>query len=236
MAPEKAPDLLHLRRKNPDAQCAVSTGHIHRADCCVVVYCTLAGCTVGPNYKRPAAPVPAQWQVAEPFREATPKDAIPKTSWWTVFHDDELNTLENELLAANQTLKVAIAHYDQARASAAVQNATLFPSVGVGATADGSVIPAHVPRAPTFLSQARSRKTVIPFPSASVMKWILFGKRRRTIEAAQASFQASAADLESVRLVLTAELAADYFTLRQIDTQLASIREPSIRCKKGWTW
>lgn len=93
--------------------------------------CALAGCTVGPNYKRPSAPVPAQWQVTEPFREAAPKDAIPKTSWWTVFHDDELNSLEDELLAANQTLKVSIAHYDQARASAAVQNATLFPTAEV---------------------------------------------------------------------------------------------------------
>ena len=100
----------------------------------LIACCALAGCTVGPNYKRPSAPVPAQWQAAEPFREAAPRDAIPKTSWWTVFHDDELNSLEDELLAANQTLKVSIAHYDQARASAAVQNATLFPTAGVNPT------------------------------------------------------------------------------------------------------
>lgn len=93
--------------------------------------CSLAGCTVGPNYKKPAAPVPANWQVEAPFREAMPKDAVPKTAWWTVFHDDELDGLETELLSANQTLKVAVAHYRQARASAAVQNATLFPTVGI---------------------------------------------------------------------------------------------------------
>src|SRR5208337_3864034 len=86
-----------------------------------VLFC--AGCTVGPNYKRPAAPVPATWQVTEPWRQAEPKDAVPKTAWWTLFHDDELNGLETDLLAANQTLKVSFAHLAQARASAAVQNA-----------------------------------------------------------------------------------------------------------------
>src|SRR6202142_2508961 len=91
----------------------------------------LAGCTVGPNYKRPTAPVAAKWDLTEPFREAAPKDAVPKTSWWTVFHDDDLNGLETDLLAANQTLKVALANFDQARASAAVQNAALFPTVAV---------------------------------------------------------------------------------------------------------
>jgi len=50
----------------------------------------------------------------------------------------------------------------------------------------------------------------------------LFGRRRRSIEAAQASYQASAADLENVRLVITAELAGDYFTLRQLDTEIGN--------------
>src|SRR6202790_230197 len=95
----------------------------------------IAGCTVGPNYKKPAAPVPAKWDVEEPFREAAPKDAVPKTSWWTVVRDDELSALETDLLAANQTLKISVAHYQQARASAAVQNATLFPTLGVAPTA-----------------------------------------------------------------------------------------------------
>ena len=79
---------------------------------------------------------PAKWETVEPWREAVPKDAIPKTSWWTVFHDDDLDTLESELLVANETLKVAFAHYDQARASAAVQNAQLFPTLSVDPAAE----------------------------------------------------------------------------------------------------
>ena len=154
-----------------------------------------AGCTVGPNYKRPTAPVAANWQVTEPWRQAEPKDAVPKTDWWTLFHDDELNGLETDLLAANQTLKVSLAHLDQARASAAVQNATLFP--------DGKCGPAGGPAA---LLGTRSTGSTIPLtgpvtqgnyilPFTVSYEVDLFGKRRRTIEAAQAAYQANAADL-----------------------------------------
>src|SRR5262249_34694369 len=111
-------------------------------------------------------------------------------------------------------------HYRQARASAAVQNATLFPTVGVGADASrqrfsgsrstGTNIPLNGPVTQNSWS--------IPFTVSYEVD--LFGQRRRTIEAAQASLQANAADLENVRLVLTAELAADYFSVRQLDTEI----------------
>jgi outer membrane protein, multidrug efflux system len=192
----------------------------------------IAGCTVGPNYKKPAAPVPAKWDVQEPFREAAPKDGIPKTTWWTVFHDDELNGLETDLLAANQTLKVSVAHYQQARASAAVQNAALFPTLGVapngirqrfsGNRSTGSVV------TPGPLTQSNF---TIPFTVSYEVD--LVGQRRRTIEAAQASLQANAADLENVRLILTAELAADYFSLRQLDTQITLLVRTVDALQKG---
>jgi outer membrane protein, multidrug efflux system len=201
--------------------------------CGVAALLVCAGCTVGPNYKRPTAPVPAKWEVEQPWREADPKDSVPKTSWWTLFHDDDLNGLETELLAANQTLKVALANFDQARASAALQNATLFPTVGFdpaasrqrfsGTRSTGSTIPLTGPVTQSSYS--------LPFSVSYEVD--LFGKRRRTIEAAQASFQANAADLENVRLVLTAELAADYFTLRQLDTQIGLLNRTVTTLQKG---
>jgi len=194
---------------------------------------SLAGCTVGPNYKRPAATVPAKWDVVEPWREAAPKDAIPKTSWWTVFNDDSLNSLETDLLASNQTLKVALAHYDQARASAAVQNAALFPTLAFdpaagrqrysGTRSTGVNIPLTGP--------VTQNSYNLPFTVSYEVD--LVGKRRRTIEAAQASSQANAADLENVRLILTAELAADYFTVRQLDTQIALLNRTVETLRKG---
>jgi len=201
--------------------------------CGLLAISLCAGCTVGPNYKRPAAPVPADWQVMQPWREADPKDAVPKTSWWSLFHDDDLNGLEIDLLAANQTLKVALANFAQARASAAVQNATLFPTLAIdpaasrqrysGTRATGSGIPLTGPVTQNSYS--------LPFSVSYEVD--LFGKRRRTIEAAQASYQANAADLENVRLVLTAELAADYFTLRQLDTEIAILNRTVQTLQKG---
>src|ERR1700704_4054203 len=92
----------------------------------------LSGCTVGPNYRRPAATVPTQWDVAAPWRESAPKDSVAKGEWWGVFHDDDLNALEKQALAENQTLKVSIARLEQARATASIQIATLFPTLSGG--------------------------------------------------------------------------------------------------------
>lgn len=214
---------LRLRIMNRSCGVALACGAIF----------LLSGCTVGPNYKRPSAPVAAKWDLTEPFREADPKDAVPKTAWWTIFHDDDLNGLETELLAANQTLKVALANFDQARASAAVQNATLFPTLDVAPSAGrqrysgtrptGSAIPLTGPVTQNSYS--------LPFSVSYEVD--LVGKRRRTIEAAQASYQANAADLENVRLILTAELAADYFTVRQLDTEIALLNRTVEALQKG---
>jgi multidrug efflux system outer membrane protein len=199
----------------------------------LAIGCGLAGCTVGPNYKKPAAEAPAKWTVQEPFREAAPKDAIPKAVWWTAFHDDELNGLQNDLLASNQTLKVSRAHYQQARAAAAVQNATLFPTAGVapaasrqrysGTRATGSTVPLSGP--------VTQSSWTIPFTVSYEVD--LVGQRRRRIEAAQASLQANAADFENVRLILTAELAADYFSLRQLDSEIAILVRTVDALQKG---
>lgn len=89
----------------------------------------IGGCTVGPNYQRVTAPVPTKWDVSEPWRESAPKDGAAKGEWWGVFHDDELSALEKQALDANQTIKVSIAQLEQARASAALQVATQFPTL-----------------------------------------------------------------------------------------------------------
>jgi outer membrane protein, multidrug efflux system len=192
-----------------------------------------AGCTVGPNYKKPTAPVAANWQVAEPWRQAAPKDAVPKTTWWTVFHDDELNGLENDLLATNQTLKVSIAHFEQARASAAVQNATLFPTLSVGPQAGRERYSGTRPTGSTIPLTGPVTQGNYNLPFTVSYEVDLFGQRRRTIEAAQASYQANAADLENVRLVLTAELAADYFTVRQLDSEIGILNRTVDALQKG---
>jgi outer membrane protein, multidrug efflux system len=111
---------------------AIAARHQHRfagraallAGCSLV--CTL-GCTVGPRYKRPTAQVPDTWKGEGPWQAAAPKDAIPKGAWWQIFHDAELDRLEQELLQANQSLAAAQDRLLQARAQARIASSAYFP-------------------------------------------------------------------------------------------------------------
>ena len=191
------------------------------------------GCTVGPNYKRVSAPVPAKWDVSEPWRESAPKDGFAKGEWWSAFHDDELNGLEKQALDENQTIKISTARLEQARASAAVQIATQFPTLATAPSAQRQRLSGNRPANSNFpvASPVSQSNFVLPFTVGYEVD--LFGRRRRSIEAAQASYQASAADLENVRLVITAELAGDYFTLRQLDTELGILNRTVETLQKG---
>ncbi|HTT31978.1 MAG TPA: efflux transporter outer membrane subunit [Methylomirabilota bacterium] len=191
----------------------------------------LAGCTVGPNYRRPTAPVPAKWDVTEPWRESVPKDAAPKGDWWNVYRDEELSALEKQALDANQTIKVAVAHLEQARASAVLQIATQFPNLATTPQAERQRVSGNRPSPIPVTSAVTQNSYTLPFTASYEVD--LFGRRRRNIEAAQASYQASAADLENVRLVITAELAGDYFTLRQLDTELRILNRTVDTLQKG---
>lgn len=191
------------------------------------------GCTVGPRYQRPTAPVPAKWDLAEPWREGAPKDALPKGDWWTVFHDDDLNVLERDALAANETIKIAAAHLGQARAAAAIQIAYLFPTFSAAPSAQRLRLSGNRPALGPFPNQSPITQNNITLPFTAGYEVDLFGRRRRTIEAAQTAYQAGAADLENVRLVITAELAGDYFTLRQLDTELGILNRTVETLKRG---
>lgn len=193
-----------------------------------------AGCTVGPKYQRASAPVPAHWDVPDPWRESAPRDALAKGEWWAIFQDETLNGLERDALSANQTLKVAAAHLEQARASAALQVSTQFPQVSTSPAAQRQRLsgnrPTSIGAAPTGIPVTQSNYT-LPFTVSYEAD--LFGRRRRSIEAAQAAYQATGADLENTRLIVTAELAGDYFSLRQTDTQLGILRRTVETLSKG---
>jgi NodT family efflux transporter outer membrane factor (OMF) lipoprotein len=212
-----------------------SYGRMVAAACAAIA---LAGCTVGPNYHRPSAEVPAHWDTTAPWVQGTPRDDLPKGAWWAVFHDDQLNSLEQQALDANQTLKVSVARLQQARANASIQVANNFPTFGL---APSSTLPsAQRQRLAGGRPVASSNINAAPFtlnsfaiPFAVNYEVDLFGQRRRSIESAQAAYQASAADLENVRLVITAELAGDLFTLRQQDTEIGILNRTVDALQKG---
>jgi len=193
----------------------------------------IGGCTLGPKYQRATAPVPAKWDVTEPWREGTPKDGVAKGEWWSVFHDDDLSPMEKQALDANQTIKIAAARLEQARASAALQIATKFPTLATTPSAQRQRLSGNRPANSNFPVASPVSQTNVVLPFTVGYEVDLFGRRRRSIEAAQASYQASAADLENVRLVITAELAGDYFTLRQLDAELAILNRTVETLQKG---
>jgi NodT family efflux transporter outer membrane factor (OMF) lipoprotein len=193
----------------------------------------LSGCTVGPKYQRATAPTTAKWDVSEPWRQSAPKDAVPKGEWWSVFQDDALDDLEKDALAANQTLQAATGNYNQARAAAAVQVATNFPTLGVAPTAYRQRLSGNRPPNGAVGPVQPVTQNTFTLPFTVGYEVDLFGQRRRTIEAAEASYQASAANLENVRLVITAELAGDYFTLRQLDTELGILNRTVDTLQRG---
>jgi NodT family efflux transporter outer membrane factor (OMF) lipoprotein len=199
-----------------------------------------AGCTVGPRYSRPAAPAPAPdaWKTQPPWEQAAPKDSIPKGPWWQIFHDPALDAYEQQLLQANQSLVAARDRLDQARSLARVATADMFPQLSADPSAVRQRGSGNRPlngEVPTIADGGFSPYTqnayTIPFSLSYEVD--LFGRVRHNVEAANASLQSTAADLQNVQLVLTAELAADYFTLRELDAEFDVVQESVGYQRKG---
>src|SRR5437879_8165190 len=94
------------------------------------------GCAVGPKYQRATVPNAAAWSVEPPWREAAPRDAIPKGAWWTIYGDDPLNQYEQQAIANNQTVQIAVQRLEQSRALVRNTQSGLFPSLSGGVAAD----------------------------------------------------------------------------------------------------
>jgi len=183
------------------------------------------GCTVGPGYKRPAAEVPNTWKGEGPWQAAAPKDAIPKGTWWGIFHDATLDQLEEQLLQANQSLAAARDRLSEARSQAQIASAAFFPNVNADPGGQRQRLSGNRPVSGSTVATFPVTQNVFALPFSVNYELDLFGRVRRTLEAANASLQANAADLENVRLVLTAELAADYYSLRELDREAGVVRE-----------
>jgi outer membrane protein, multidrug efflux system len=199
----------------------------------VAVSGLLAGCAVGPKYQRPAVQAPAAYKTEAPWRVAAPKDALPKGAWWEIFHDAELNDYEQQLLKANQSLAAAQARLNQARALAQVASAGLFPQATTDPNGVRQRSSANRPLVSVVSPRSPITQSVYEIPFLLSYEPDLFGKYRRTLEASNATLQATAADRYNVDLVLTAELAADYFSLREIDAETQVVQESVDIQQKG---
>jgi NodT family efflux transporter outer membrane factor (OMF) lipoprotein len=179
----------------------------------------LAGCNLAPAYQTPATPTPAPaFKEAGPWTTAVPSDGAPRGDWWTLYGDPTLTALESRVEGANPTLREALARYDQARAFASEAEANLYPFVSTTDTLStnkqSANRPLRSPNQPTYYG-ANTIGGEIDYDLD------LWGRLRNEAAAGKAEAQASAGDLESIRLSLEAELADDYLQLRGLDAEAA---------------
>ncbi|MEQ4583395.1 MAG: TolC family protein, partial [Pantoea agglomerans] len=174
----------------------------------------LGGCSVGPDYQRPAVSVPVHYKEARGWQQATPLDAQSKGEWWAVYHDATLSGLLNQVSISNQNVANYAAQYRQAQALASESRAALFPSLGY----DGSAT-----RSGSHATDSSVRTTSSSHQAELSASWEpdLWGKLRRTLEENRASASASAAELANITLSAQSELAQDYFQLRIMDQKIA---------------
>jgi len=174
----------------------------------------LASCAVGPNYRKPPVQAPAAFKESGDWVKAKPADGAPKGAWWQAFRDPVLDGLMEQVSVSNQSLKAAEARYRQATAAVQSARAQLFPTLGANASATRSK--SNVP------ADSGRRYNVALNASWEPDFW---GRVRRLVEANRAEEAASAADVESARLSLQAELATDYFQLRATDAQIVLFQD-----------
>ncbi len=163
----------------------------------------LAGCALGPNYKRPDLDLPADVQIS-----AENYSVFQNYEWWQMFADDNLNKLEKQALQYNRDLRMAVARVDQARAGVTSAVADQLPTIGLQGGSG---------RAGTYYGSAQ---TVSSGTIAAAFELDLWGKYRRLSEAARGELLATMTAKDTVLLSLTSEVATAYFTLRMLDAQL----------------
>lgn len=182
-----------------------------------VVAVSLAGCRVGPNYVKPDVPTAPTFKEGDTWKTATPNDAMAHGKWWEMYGDSQLNALEEQIDPANQTLKQAEANFRASRAVIKLNRADMSPTLSVDPTLGATRVTPNAPYRGNLTPDNGQGNFILPLDLNYEVD--LWGRIRRSITAAQETTQAFAADLETARLSLHAELAIDYFNLRSADAQ-----------------
>jgi multidrug efflux system outer membrane protein len=179
-----------------------------------------AGCAIGPDYKQPSTSAPAHYKAEAlgAWKQGEPLDHVPKGNWWEIFGDPALNELQARAEEANQDLKAAVARVDQARATARVARSELMPTV----TADPAwqrqrFSPNQVPSFGPITANTFSAPLDLSYEID------LWGRVRRGFESARAEAQSSLAAFHNVLLVLHSDVAQNYFALRALDAEIATV-------------
>jgi NodT family efflux transporter outer membrane factor (OMF) lipoprotein len=175
------------------------------------------GCTVGPRYSRPTAPVSPAFKESGAWKQAQPSEQALGGDWWTIFNDPQLNALEQQVNVSNQNLKAAEAQFRQARAQLRYYHADYYPTITGGASATRAHTSEN--RQPRSTTLSGRTFTDLMLPVTLSYQADVWGRVRKTVEASREQAQASAADLAAVNLAMHADLALDYFQARSLDAE-----------------
>lgn len=180
----------------------------------IMLASSLSACTVGPDYQVPlVADIPDEYKELNDWSRAQPRDHELTGNWWVLFNDPYLNFLEQQVNINNQTILQAEAQYKQAQSLVQNARAAYYPTITATtsfnrfqAASGQSVAVAGI-------------RDLFSFVTSFAWEPDLWGRIRRQVEASQATAQANAANIQSVKLLMQATLAEDYFQLRALDAQ-----------------
>ena len=176
----------------------------------------VAGCAVGPKYKVPAVTAPSVYKESANWKPAQPNEQQLGGSWWEIFQDPQLNSLEQQINVSNQNLKSAAAQYQESRAALRYVRADYFPTVAASPSAIRQQYSNNRPPSSSFDGMTFN-DFVLPVDfSYQTNVW---GRVSRNVESYREQAQASAADLAVVNLSMHATLAVDYFAARTLDAE-----------------
>ena len=187
-----------------------------------IAVCTsvLLACSVAPEYQRPALDLPLAWKLEAPWRLGQPNDAASKGDWWRIFGDATLDALQQQALQNSPTLALAQARLLQARATLAATSASALPQLGLNERLSRQKISANRPLSNYASPNFSTVQNELSVAMTVNYELDLAGRIEQSTAAAMAAAGQAQAELENTRLLLSADLAANYFNLREIDAEL----------------
>ena len=194
---------------------------------------SVAGCMVGPDYHKPDTMVPENWHSSIEFTPAQPLDTQLKGDWWEVFADAQLNTLEQQALAHNQTLVVAAEHLNQARLQLNATSAAQLPLLNLGISDARTKLSADRPLSSYNVPNSSTVQNNPQLGLSASYEADLFGRVHRLVEGSRAAAEQAAADFENTRLILMADLASSYFNLRELDIEIDIVQQNVVLQQKA---
>jgi multidrug efflux system outer membrane protein len=181
----------------------------------------LSACTVGPNYQRPAVPAPSRFRAPEGSPTTAEPTSLGDLKWFDVFKDEKLQELERTALEQNYDIREAVARVDAASAQLGIRRSDQLPGVGAGADI-ATVRLSRNGQTPLPISFVRSQNRTFGGAALDLLSYEIdiWGKLRRSTEAARANLLGAEENRKAVMTTLVSEVASAYFSLRELDYQL----------------